>query len=156
MRWTIALVAGWAALYGAANIHHALPTGWWFEPGNIMIEDARVGECPNMIFDRAINRPFYGEWTVTVMRRTSTGGYATWLTYSGANDYRPDNSLPSDLDLCWWTWTPQLGVPPQDWVVPLPSGSYRVNTLWRVYPRRDETPREIRRSSPSFTVQPAA
>lgn len=142
MSWTKFIIAAWGLVLGQSVLQSNLPASWWFEPGAVRVEDAVYGECPVLNFDREINRPFRADWTVTVLRRSPSGGWYTFGTYQGSNDYRPDNSLPDDLDLCWWTWQTELQLLP---------GEYRVNTLWVVMPPNGG-PREIRRTSNAFNV----
>lgn len=142
MKWGSLLVAAWTGLFTYSVIQSALPAAWWFDAGAIHIEDSRPGVCPVLSFDREINRPFHGRWTVTVMRRQNDGSFATYRTFSGENDYRPDNALPVDLDLCWWVGD-SLGLPP---------GEYRVHTLWIISPRMGPE-RQVRRASNIFNIR---
>lgn len=142
MRWTAAIVAGWAALLAWSGFQAALPASWWFDAGNVRVSNATVSEpCALMEFDRRIEREFFARWTVTIMRQNTAGGYYTYRTYPGSNDYRPENDLPENLDLCWWTWQQTLHLIP---------GTYRVHTLWKL--EVDGGVREIRRTSNPFTV----
>lgn len=158
MDWiTVALAVLWGFLVLAINIDQwldrrrdeiraALPTSYWFRAGEITVADAGPGECPAMTFDRDINQPFRAEWTVTIMVQKSDGGWETGQTFRGGNDYRPGNSLPDDLNLCWWAWVDDpelLGLEP--------GRVFRVNTLW-VLDTGDGSTRNVRRSSPPFTV----
>ena len=143
MKWTAAIIAGWAGLLILSGIQASLPAKWWFDAGPVFVEDTTAENgCALMSFEREINREFYAQWVVTIMRKQLSGGYATFLTYPGANDYRPDNELPEELDLCWWAWEEAL---------PLPHGTYRVHTLWKL--QVNGGVRQIRRTSNAFRVQ---
>lgn len=145
MRWSIGLLIAWAALLGASSVQQALPASFWFAPGATLVESARAGECPRMVFDREIKRPFQADWVVTILRERRDGqGFRTYVTYTGENDYRPENQLPIDLDLCWWTWQTSLDLPP---------GRYRVNTIWTLHLTGGGV-REVRRTSNTFQILP--
>lgn len=142
MKWTAIIIAGWAAMLAWSTLQAALPASWWFDAGEIRVSDTTVSEpCAPMSFERTIERPFYAQWAVTIMQRKADGGFTTYQTYSGGNDYRPENQLPDDLNLCWWTWQDTL---------PLLPGTYRVHTLWKL--QVDGGVREIRRTSNAFKV----
>lgn len=142
MRWTATILAGWGALLTWSAFQAALPASWWFDAGVVHVRDTTASEpCAPMEFDRRIEREFFARWTVTIMRQSATGGYYTYLTFPGSNDYRPENELPDQLDLCWWAWQQTL---------PLLPGTYRVHTLWKL--EVDGGMREIRRTSNPFTV----
>ena len=151
MRWTAFIVAAWSILFAVSAIHASLPASWWFDAGEIQIEPRNDGTCPPMAFDRTIERPFYGEWVVTILRETSSGGFATYRTFQGANDYQPDVALPDDLNLCWWVWSISLGVPFQSFRLELSPGRYRVTTLWTINPDQ-KTVKSVRRTSNVFEV----
>ena len=115
-RWFLIIGAMWAALI----VSVFAPASLWLQVTSVHVEDTIVGVTPEMNVDRAVNREFSAEWTVTVMRKGSNG-YSAYCTANGANDYSPDTSLPDDLTLDWWTWPTKC---------PLPVGGYRVKTLW--------------------------
>ena len=145
MKWTAAILAGWGALLAWSTFQAALPAAWWFDAGAVRVFDTTVSEpCARMDFDRVIEREFYAQWTVTLMKQNGTGGYFTYDTFSGANDYRPENELPEQLDLCWWSWADTLRLLP---------GTYKVHTLWKL--QVDGGTREIRRTSNAFEVRAA-
>lgn len=146
MRWTYFLIAGWIVLLSVSEVARLLPTSRWFEIRKISVLDAQFGACPEMIIGRTIKRPFHANWVVTIMRRNASGGFSTYRTFPGENDYRPENELPDPSDdppdLCWWTWQDDLVLPP---------GQYRVHTLYTLNLTPGGT-REIRRLSNVFTV----
>ena len=72
MRWTAFIVAAWSILFAVSAIHASLPASWWFDAAEIQIAPQNDGACPPMAFDRTIERPFYGEWVVTILRETSS------------------------------------------------------------------------------------
>lgn len=143
MNWTTTIVAAWAGVLAMSGLQQFIPASYWFEPSSVMIADARSGECPEMRFDRDIHRPFNAAWKVTLLRREDGGFVTAMPVFEGRNDYRPENVLPDDLDLCWWAWS--------DFTIdPLPPGEYRVNTVWTLDTAGG--PRSIRRSSNTFEV----
>lgn len=140
MRWTAAILAGWAGLLGVSTAQSLLPVSFWLDVRDIRVESG-AHDCPPMTVDRDLHRVFRAEWIVTIMQGAE-GGFSTFRTYSGANDYRPGNDLPPDLNLCWWTWQDSLSLPP---------ARYRVHTYWKLtFPGGME--REIRRTSNVFEV----
>lgn len=156
-RLTVAIIALWAALLAVISADNwidrhqreallAEPVTNWFRAGLTLVSDAPAGTCPAMAFDRDISRPFAAHWTVTIMVLDAGGTWSTYRTFSGANDYRPENSLPESLDLCWWTWADgpaDLGLEP--------GRTYRVNTLWEI-DTAGAGMRTVRRTSPPFTI----
>ncbi|KIC39352.1 hypothetical protein [Leisingera sp. ANG-M7] len=144
MTWGKIILGAWGLLLAYSTALSSLPASWWFEVSGIHVENAAAGECPKMTVNRDINRHFYAKWTVTVMRQTAGGNWYTYSTHRGANDYRPDNSLPDNLDLCWWAWVDQIDLLP---------GRYRIHTLWRIEPANGGM-REVRRASNAFDIYP--
>lgn len=132
---------------------HLLPASLWIDvPENgVRVAGVAYGACPIITVERTIRRPFYGEWTVTIMREVSPHVFATVVpAYQGFNDYRPGNSLPDVVTAAWWA-----GIPADQataWCVEkFPPGVYRIHTLWEI-----ETPwagsRAVRRQSNEFTI----
>ena len=143
MNWTSGLAALWAGAFVISTVQSVIPVAWWFEPGFVLVEDARAGECAHISFDRQIYRPFKGERVVTFMKETSRGGFATYSTHTGVNDYRPGHDLPDTIDSCWWSWGDEGKLTP---------GRYVMNTLWTVIPDNGR-PRQVARSSNVFEVR---
>ena len=142
MKWTAAILAGWGALLSWSAFQAALPASWWFDAGRVRVFDTTVAEpCAPMEFERTIEREFFARWTVTIMRQNAAGGFYTYKTYTGSNDYRTENELPEGLNLCCLAWQETLQLLP---------GTYRVHTLWTL--EVDGGFREIRRTSNPFTV----
>lgn len=99
-----------------------------------------------MTFDREILQPFSADWLVTLLVQQADGGFETERAFPFSNDYRPENTLPEDLHLCWWTQVDhveQLGLEP--------GRTYRINTLWEL-DLGEFGERKVRRSSPPFTI----
>jgi len=144
MRWSAAIVAGWGVLLMHSFIASALPPSHWFDVGpRFAVENASVSDpCAPMSADRVIVRDFQATWTVTLLKRnTTSGGYYTYDTFHGGNDYRVGNELPENVDICWWAGVETLQLTP---------GKYRMNTIWRLDVQGGV--REIRRSSNPFII----
>lgn len=142
-RWWAFIFVGWASLAGVSILQKSFPASWWLEVGSVEVTETEQPDgCFPMEVGRTINREFYAEWVVTVMRKNSSGGFHTYRTFPGANDYRPENDLPDDLDLCWWAETDEIYFTP---------GTYKVHTLWKL--QVDGGTRSIRRTSKSFEVK---
>ncbi len=142
MKWTAAIIAGWAAILGTSLFQSQMPPSFWFEPSSLRVGDAVRGQCPPIEYDRDIWRPFHAEWTVTIERERGNGGFWVYQVSAGEGDYSPNSELPPRPDLCWWTWRDSID---------LPAGEYRVRTLWRL-----DVPggvKEVRRGSNVFSVK---
>lgn len=145
MRWTAALIAAWACVWALGQARQALPASWWYEAGHFEVSDAEVGMCPDVAFDRTINRDVLGTWLVTLQRQNSVrGGYYVFRQYQGQADYRRDSELPEDLDMSWWA---DLSPTECNW----PAGTYRVLTVWTFYPD-GVAPKTVRRASGPFKI----
>lgn len=131
-RAMMAIGAGVIFLAAVSGGLRLLPAQLWFAVGDVVVHDAKVGECPTMAVDRTIRRPFRAEWTVTIMREVSTDAWATVTpAYEGANDYRPGNSLPPGLTVAWWAGIPAAEA--AEWCArTFAPGTHRVHTLWAV------------------------
>ena len=98
------------------------PASWWFEVQSVHVQNTWGGERIGMIVDRRINRPFRGEWQVTI-RSWDGSGWVTWCNASGASHYATEAKFPKMLTLDWWT---------NGQCHPLPSGRYMMQTSWRI------------------------
>jgi hypothetical protein len=144
--WSIVLVVAWAMLALLSFGKASLPPSWWFVAGVPEVEDSMQGQCPAVIWDREIRRPFRGKWVATLMRRTPSGRYFSYRPYQGGTDYQTDADLPVPLDLAWW-----FLIDPREcnW----PPGQYRLHTVWTIYPDAGGE-KLVRRTSPPFTIHP--
>lgn len=135
------LAGGLLALGLAGTVLAFLPASLWLEVRSIQVLDSTAGVSPRMIVDRTVSQPFQGDWIVTVLEVTDEG-YEPVCTAPGASDYDPENRLPNDLDLDWWTFPTQCRLDP---------GKYIVRTVWVIhaYPGIDKTVRAV---SGIFTV----
>lgn len=123
--WFRLIVAIWIGVISWGYREDFTPVQHWFEVRSVQVVRVDGGQCSQieMWADRAIHRPFHGEWTVTLMRRMSSGAFTTFEVYTGRSDYRPGNALPDRIDLCWWTWPAMPELPP---------GVYRINARWDI------------------------
>ena len=115
------VMAIWLAFYVAANLW---PASSWLAVDRISIGNTLAGQPAPMVVTRTINRPFSGEWHVSVLRWEHTG----WVSYcnaSGASNYKTEAVLPDDLTLSRWT-DGQCAL--------LPEGRYTASTSWRIQP----------------------
>lgn len=135
----------------------ALPTSWWLEVTKIEVSDGTTEDaCVSMDVDRVVNREFAADWLVTIMRENKDGTFSTYRTFPwGWNDYDTDAAFPDDLNICWWTYSKNLGVPYDEHTVFLPEGNYRLRTLWVLDVPGDR--RRVPKKSNRFTIRrPAA
>lgn len=97
----------------------ALPlSSFWFKPELVVVQDAPVKTSPKMGFTREIKRPVLMRYSV-IVRDVHLA--VVCESPSPLIEYKPDATLPEDLDLDWWT----------DGDCPtLPTGTYIVETCW--------------------------
>ena len=88
------------------------------------MDDAAVGDVPNMHVDRVIKQPFKGSWVAEVELIESQGNFVYQCGSFGEATYNIDNTLPEPLTLDFWTWP--IKCSPQN------PGSYRVETTWKI------------------------
>lgn len=99
----------------------ALPLSlFWFDPGPVVIQDAKEGESPKIGFSRDIKRNVVMQYSV-VIRDANLAVYCE--DRSAPIEYRSDSQLPEDLDLAWWAFGTEACHRP-------PVGSYIVTTCW--------------------------
>lgn len=103
---------------------HALPASLWLVVETVHVPNANLGEPVVLQVDRTIKRHFNGAFTVTIRQLGSTGWIPMCTTPTNAIPYRPDSELPVPTTLRWWT---------NGHCVPLPKGSYVVETTWAVH-----------------------
>lgn len=137
------ILAGWLVYLSVWP--QLAPASHWFRIDRVEVSDGLAKEPPAMIVERQIRRPFRGNWIVSVMRQNEIGGgFYTYCRAVGQNDYRPENILPENLTLDWWTWPQKC---------PLEPGIYYVNTLWTIE-APGCPPKEVRTTSNVFTMSP--
>ena len=114
-------MAVWLTFYATVNLW---PASSWLEVDRVSIGNTLAGQPVPIIATRSINRPFSGDWRVTV-RRWEYNGWVVYCNASGSNNYKTEAILPANLTLAWWT----------DGQCPvLPEGRYVANTSWRIQP----------------------
>ncbi|MCG6115127.1 MAG: hypothetical protein MEQ84_07995 [Mesorhizobium sp.] len=143
LRWFVFVTGCWAILFWFAGFAQLFPASHWFRVDRVEVMGAEAFTPPPMVVERQIRRPFRGEWIVTVMRR-SAFGFHVHCTARGESDYRPENVLPEELTLDWWTWPTQCQLPP---------GSYYVNAIWTIHPPGYPA-KEVRTTSNIFEMLP--
>lgn len=111
----------WLTFYATVNMW---PASSWLEVDRVSIANTLAEQPVPIIAARSINRPFSGDWRVTV-RRWEYNGWVVYCNASGSNNYKTEAILPSNLTLAWWT----------DGQCPvLPEGRYVANTSWSIQP----------------------
>ena len=111
----------WLTFYGAVTMW---PASSWLEVSRLSIGNTLAGHPVPMVVTRTINRPFSGDWRVTV-RRWEYNGWVVYCSAGGSNDYKTDALLPANLTLGWWT----------EGRCALPAvGRYTVQTSWNITP----------------------
>lgn len=142
MRHTTSFVTALTlALFILLIYEYATPAQSWLDVRSIRVSDTTTNKSPVLLVDRTINQPFFGFWTVNVLRQDQDG-FTSICTAHGSNDYEPDAHLPKLIDLDWWTYPTKCI---------LPSGQYIMRTLWtfKGFPWFDK---QVRATSNIFTV----
>lgn len=148
-RWTFAILGLWALLFGWSIAEDRVPVSHWFQPEQLMlIADAPQGICNRFDWARTIKRPFFGRWTAVLQRQADNGQWRYYRSFSGQSDYRPDAVLPEAprRTLAWW-----FEVDPA--ACAWPPGTYRVVTVWAIFPNTGD-PRRTRITSQPFQILP--
>jgi hypothetical protein len=124
-------IFGWSGTLATALIFAAYltltywPASWWYSVRSVVVLDSVVGADVLMRVDRAIHRPFVGQWSVLVRRLNADGAWEIVCDAQGRSNYRPDAALPSPLTLEWWT-AGQCSNPP--------AGKLLISTIWTIEP----------------------
>ena len=101
-----------------------VPAQWFgFWPGSLFIADATPDRAPAILFTRSINRSVRMEYQVVI--RELNERRVVCDPQNGPFTYRPDATLPRDVDLVWWT-----GGDDRCW--PQEPGTYIAETCWTV------------------------
>lgn len=102
----------------------AMPiSSFGFSPLEMSVEDAYVGDVPDMGYIRRIERPLLVSYNSRV--RAADGLYTVCNTpESPVQKLDPGASLPVDLDLAWWTG---------GYCTMLPAGTYFITTCWTAH-----------------------
>lgn len=138
--WMIIVIA---AVPTAVDIYRtAAPASIWMEVKSVKVSDTYTGVSPAMAVDRTIKRSFTASWVAEVHSRQQDGSFATVCTGSGTNEYKPEDSLPLNIDLDWWTFPEKCK---------LTEGVYQVLTVWNVKPSNYPTKR-VENVSNTFQV----
>jgi hypothetical protein len=123
----------------------AVPASIWMEVSSVRVADTVQGDSPTLEVDREIKRSFSAHWVAEVHKQQIDGSFATVCTGNGRNEYTPKDSLPTNLDLDWWTFPERCM---------LNVGTYRVLTVWQVSPSNYPTKR-VENMSNMFEVRPS-
>lgn len=122
---TAGAIAALVLLLAQAALASIPPASWWLSVGDMRAEDGPAGAPVILHVDRAIRRPFRGEWAVVVRSAETLATSAACPPARGGSGYSPDARLPAPLTLDWW----RDGAP-----CDLPPGRYTLRTCWTIYP----------------------
>ena len=120
------------------------PTSWWIEVKTVQVGPAQASRPVPMVVDRVVRRQFTATWYVTV-KQWSERGWTVYCTSYGINSYHPENVLPNELTLDWWT---------NGRCATLPAGRFNVDTTWVVHGYGPLPSRETHATSNIFEVTP--
>lgn len=123
--WLKAIFGFWILVlsYSVLEVKYKefVPVSNWYEIRSVHVGDSEYPNVPNMVVDRKIHKEARGDWVVTVMRKmVDNDEFYLFCTATGSQYYSPDNALPYDLTLDWWTWPTKCHLPP---------GKYYIITL---------------------------
>lgn len=127
VRWI--LIGGWSATLIVSTFYRD-PTEW-YELRSVYVSDTKYGTSPKMKVDRTIKKPFIGEWTVKV-NQVIGEQVVEKCPAVGVTRYMPENSLPHDLDLDWWTFPTVCNLKPGRYEVDT-QVAIRVHGLFQMY-----------------------
>lgn len=114
------LAAALGILWIAAS---AMPLTWfWYNPGPVIVSNAKVGESPKIGFTREIYRPVFMRYSVLVRNAQIA---VVCEASSAGHGYDPNATLPDDIDLGWWA------APNPDCATLKEPGSYFLDTCWK-------------------------
>lgn len=99
----------------------AVPASAWFQLNEIFIPDHRVGENPDMIYDRTVLENFRGFFVAELQRQQPDGLWFAACSGSGASDYETTDVIPDRTTTFFWFLNRECVVAP---------GTYRVRVSW--------------------------
>ena len=105
-----------------------LPASIWMDVGEVSVADTPYGQTVMVSFDRAINREFQGEYSVSI-RSLETGLPVCWP--SAKLPYEPQPQTVSVKTLEWWG----AGLPRPCKSEMLVPGRYKMTTTWTIHPK---------------------
>lgn len=141
--WAIIIALGWFALGSRGLYEQMRPASDFMVVRSVHVEGTNIGVAPQMRVDREIRRGFIGNWVADV-ERFRNGRFVLVCSAAGHGNYSPDNDLPDDLDLDWWTYPTKC--------TPTVPGQYRVSTRWRIEPPSGAV-KEVEADSNVFEVR---
>lgn len=104
-----------------ARQRDALPASAWFQVNEIFVPDFRVGENPEMIYDRTVREDFRGFFVVEVQQQQSNGLWFAACSGSGASDYEQTDVIPDRTVEFSWFVNRDCNINP---------GTYRLRVSW--------------------------
>lgn len=140
--WWAVIFAGWVGVLVASSFYQN-PSDW-LVVRNVKIFDTIEGISPKMEVSRVVRKPFRGQWLAEVSAIHPDGSVSAVCAGSGQNRYEPEDKMPPNLDLDWWTYPIKCN---------LPVGRYYVDTVWTLRPI-GVNPMEVTFTSNEFEVKP--
>ena len=104
-----------------ARQRDALPASAWFQVNEIFVPDFRVGENPEMIYDRTVREDFRGFFVVEVQQQQANGLWFAACSGSGASDYEQTDAIPDRTVEFSWFVNRDCNINP---------GTYRLRVSW--------------------------
>lgn len=101
----------------------AIPASAWFEVNEIFVPDHRVGENPEILYDRTIREDFRGFFVAEVQRMEDSGLWFAACSGSGASDYDTSDVIPNRTVTWEWFLNRECAVDP---------GVYRLRVSWEM------------------------
>lgn len=134
LEFTVALVIVTSSAYLVDKVQNRLradiPAANWFVVNQLYVPDFKIGEDPNITYDRQIKEPFLGFWVVEVERQIEGGRFMLECSGSGVSDYQVSDYIPDNAVTLEWFVGKKCAE--------LVEGPHRIRASWRM--KRDDWP----------------
>lgn len=124
--WVLIIMSMWLGLIATSYIKTVTPTSYWLTISSIAVKDTTFGACPIIQIASTVTQSFYGEWSVTVLKKTHNGDWKRYgPPYTGYSNYDKTTFAPTGSEIC------VKAMPVNFFYSP---GTYKLHVHWRVLP----------------------